>query len=137
MRVAGTQEPSSYTWNANTTISASGGIVAYYNVNPAKRLDVVTSKTVLNSTTIASPSVTTTLNNDQLLIFMTSFKGEATGGWALPAGMTSEWLLEDGAQNIDSAFVDAVVPAAGATGTRTATIPQAATSAVSVLTIQQ
>ena len=134
LRVAGSAEPSSYTWTSNSAVSAVGGIAAYYNVNTTKRIDVSTSVFhSASSTSVMIPSVTTTQNNDQLIVFMTTFAGENPGQWTMPTGVSTEWVAEDAALGISAGFVDTPVPAAGATGSAAATVPASGTNAVAVI----
>jgi len=128
--VAGSSEPSGYNWQFNrlgTVVSgAAGGIAAYYNVNTANPIDVSNGQFNATSTTIKATSLTTTVANDQLLCFMTSFAGLPPSNWtALPFAMATQWIVESVGTTIDVGYFDQALGVAGVVPSKTATIPAA------------
>jgi hypothetical protein len=127
--MAGSSEPSSYTWTSNLAVAYGGGITAFYNVNTSAPIDSSSGKYhATASTSDTAPSVTTTHKRDGLLCFMGSFIGEGTANWTGPSGMNRRWIVEGSGANADAAFVNQLLLTSGATGTRTTTFPTAATS---------
>ena len=110
----------------SVTLSYSGlrqkSIVAavYRGVDPTNPIDVSSSASAVNATSVTAPSVTTTAVNDRLVLF-----GGANGNalpvtWNAPAGMTDQ-VHYSGLPLSAAALADQTLGAAGATGTRTAT----------------
>lgn len=98
--IAGSSEPSSYTWTFDTTVeAAAGGIADYANVNTSNPWNTSGGVFSSNSTTITCPSVNATAN-EQLLCFMATFTGIDPGNLTgLSTGfpgliLGERWLLE-------------------------------------------
>jgi hypothetical protein len=128
--VAGSSEPSGYNWQFNRLGSvvrgAAGGIAAYYNVNTTSPIDASNGQFNAASTTIKATSLTTTVANDQLLCFMTTFTGIPPGNWtALPFAMSTQWIVESAGATIDVGYFDQALADPGVVPSKTATIPAA------------
>ena len=113
-RVTTATEPTSYMWTAPTSIRFTGVVAAYVGANTTSPIDGKAGRTGSTASPIA-PSVTTTAPNAALITIWSSWNGTLT--LSPPVGMTSRAAFV-AADPIDLA--DTTVPAAGATGTRTA-----------------
>ncbi|MFA9432480.1 putative Ig domain-containing protein [Egicoccus sp. AB-alg2] len=129
-RVAASNEAASYTWTLSTRTSATVVVVAYRGVDAAQPVDVAGGQANAASRSIATPSVTTT-GGDRLLIAFFGFRNSTTIDQ--PEGMIeqAEVLQSSGNDKLALSIADEVRPSAGATGTRTASVPSGPT-AVSV-----
>jgi len=67
-KVAGSSEPSSFTWNFSSgTTFALGGIQSFYNVDTTSPIDVEAGQGTPEALTHATPSITTTVANAMLV----------------------------------------------------------------------
>ena len=121
VHVAGTSEPSSYQWRFSSLRMASGVMAAYVGVNTTTPVDVSGGGSSSNSSSDVAPSVTTTVAGDLLIgVF-----GEAANASVTPpTGMLEqvEQLAGTGNTRVVTELSDQQLGAAGATGTRTATL---------------
>ena len=121
VHVAGTSEPSSYQWRFSSLRMASGVMAAYVGVNTTTPVDVSGGGSSSNSSSDVAPSVTTTVAGDLLIgVF-----GEAANASVTPpTGMLEqvEQLAGIGNTRVVTELSDQPLGAAGATGTRTATL---------------
>jgi hypothetical protein len=124
--VVGSSEPSSYTWSWNFNAGASGGIVAYGNVDTANPVNAV-GGTIGSASTITAPSVTTTVSGAMLLGF---FGTSAPATFTPPGGMTERFddFAKSGTYLAATEGAEQLLGAAGSTGSRTATASYAAGS---------
>src|SRR5207302_828930 len=110
----------------SVTLSYSGlrqkSIVAavYRGVDPTNPIDVSSSASAVNATSVTAPSVTTTAVNDRLVLFEGANGNALPVTWNAPAGMTDQ-VHYSGLPLSAAALADQTLGAAGATGTRTAT----------------
>ena len=134
-RVATGSEPASYSFTNNsgdTTQQATGAIMAYRGVDPAHPIDAHAGATsVTGSDTLVAPSVTTTRPNTRLLSLVGVY-GNDQGPATPPASMTERY--EDTVTSEVSVIetlgeaADERLSAAGASGTRSTTVPGTDTS---------
>ena len=121
VHVAGTSEPSSYQWRFSSQRTASAVMAAYIGVNTTTPVDVSSGGSSSNSSSDVAPSVTTTVAGDLLIgVF-----GEAANATVTPpAGMLEQLEQAAGTSTtrVLSELSDQQLGAAGATGTRTATL---------------
>ena len=121
VHVAGTSEPSSYQWRFSSQRTASAVLAAYIGVNTTTPVDVSSGGSSSNSSSDVAPSVTTTVAGDLLIgVF-----GEAANATVTPpAGMLEQLEQAAGTSTtrVLSELSDQQLGAAGATGTRTATL---------------
>jgi hypothetical protein len=117
-KVAGSSEPASYSFSFGVTPQrASGGIVAYSGVNNSSPIDASSGQVSGGpGTSIAAPSVTTTAAGHMVVGF---FGSSAVTTITPPFGMTERFDTASTGTTTEAAMV--VQPAAGATGTKTAT----------------
>ncbi|HEY4411349.1 MAG TPA: Ig-like domain-containing protein, partial [Acidimicrobiia bacterium] len=120
-RVVTASEPASYTWTFSASVPAAGGIEDYQGVNTAVPINVSGATAQINNTTsIAAPSVTTTVPAARVVGFFSIGGGNSI---TPPAGMTerSEASSTAGSSHVTWEGSDFTQTAAGATGPRTAT----------------
>jgi len=121
-RVAGGAEPASYTWDFTNYSFATGGIQSFSGVNTTTPIDAENGVATASAPTHATPSIATTVANAMLV---TSHTYASSGTWTPPAGMTegfdvAAWAVPNAlGQSTEGSHV--LQPAAGATGTKTAT----------------
>jgi len=127
VKVAGAGEPAA-TFTLSSSQAAAGGILAYAGVNTASPIDASGGSINGSSSSIAAPSITTTVAGDEIVGL---FGIGSNTTIAPPADMTEhgEAVSNAGTYKVDSESADVVAAAAGATGPRTAT---AAASAASI-----
>lgn len=122
-KVATGAEPGSYTWTFSSSQKASGGIVAFRNVDIAAPIDdeVGQAGATDGIGQISAPSITTTIPNTRLVA---SFAVAHGTNFTPPPGMNERYDVDSGggAQNsrTTSEGAETLQPAAGATGLRTA-----------------
>jgi hypothetical protein len=138
VRAAGPSEPASYTWKLDDYRRIAGGITTYSGVDTANPIDAAAaSVTTTASTAVPAPSITTTVAGT-VLVHMAAVNAQAT--LTAPAGLTERW--EAAAPNADNtrdalaSSSDSVQPAAGATGSRTATATQPGRSIATLLALR-
>jgi hypothetical protein len=111
-KLAGSSEPSSYTWTVSGSPWVDVGLLAYKNVNQASPIDVSAGRDAGTTSAPTTPSVTTTAANDLVVALFVNFD---SGSWTAGSGMTRRY-------NFDSNEAqDALQAAPGSTGTKTAT----------------
>jgi hypothetical protein len=121
-KVAGSSEPSNYTWSFSTSTGSAGGILTFYNVREDDPINVENGQNTASGLSHAAPSVTTTTTN-AMLVTCHAFSSAAT--WSPPAGMTevfdtaSETVPNAGGISIECNR--ATQAGAGSTGAKTAT----------------
>jgi hypothetical protein len=120
-RVAAVGEPVGHTWTLSTSTGSAGGIASFRFVDSANPIDVEAAQVTAAGLLHAAPSVTSTGANGRL-VTMHCFSSSAT--WSPPAGMTEAFEVASG--SLGSGGVSVSMhhlswPAAGATGSRTAT----------------
>jgi hypothetical protein len=122
-RFAGSSEPSSYsfTMTGGSGYDMSGGIASIIGVATAAPINASAAQQngSTSSTSVTAPSVTTTLANT-LLLFGGACNVAIT--YTPPVGMTERWdIASGGTYRVATELAAQALPAAGATGTRTAT----------------
>ena len=121
-RVAGAGEPANYTWTLSANTGSAGGIQTFSNVDTQNPIDIDLGQNTASALTHASPTVTTTLTNTMLV---TSYGFGSSATWTPPGGMfeavDTASLAVPNAAGISLEADYATQPAAGATGTKTAT----------------
>jgi MSHA biogenesis protein MshQ len=121
--VAGASEPANYTWTMSTSGfgGAVGGIASFSGVDTATPYDDEAGNATPSSANHTAPSVTTTLD-DGMLVTIHEFA--SSKAWTPPTGMTEmvdvASLPPNDTDGISMEMNYEVRPAAGATGTRTA-----------------
>jgi len=119
-RVVSIAEPASWTWTFSGSVAAAGGILDYAGVNTASPIDVHGGLATTTATTaITGPSITTTVNGDEIVGLF-----DIGGGNSItpPPGMTErgEAVSSAGSLHVTGEGCDSPQPSAGPTGTRTA-----------------
>jgi len=119
-RVA-SSEPANYTvtWSGGS-FDAAGGIYAAQGSDTTTLVDASGSQGNASSASVTAPTITTTVADCLLLFF-----GAAQAGptWTADGAMSERWDVQSsGGTKISSTCDDQTLGAAGATGTRTATI---------------
>jgi hypothetical protein len=127
VRVASATEPASYTWLFGGTPElngAAGGIVAFSGVDTASPVVVSADQATGNAYTHTAPSINTGTVTNTMLVAI--FGVNSSGTWTRPPGMTeavdaaSLTVPDDLGISLEMSYE--ARPAAGATGTRTATL---------------
>jgi peptidoglycan/xylan/chitin deacetylase (PgdA/CDA1 family) len=121
VHTAGASEPSSYQWQFSSSRLASATVAAYVGVNGTTPVDVSSGGSSSGSTSIIAPSLTTTTTGDLLI---GAFGGAANASVTPATGMLeeNEQLAGTGNSRLVIELCDQQLGAAGATGTRTATL---------------
>jgi hypothetical protein len=121
VHVAGTSEPASYQWRFSSLRMASGVMAAYIGVNTTTPVDISGGGSSSNSSSDVAPSVTTTVAGD---LVIGVFGEAANASVTPPTGMLEqiEQLAGTGNTRVVTELSDQQLGAAGATGTRTATL---------------
>lgn len=130
-KIAGSSEPASYDWPLNTTDALLVSISAYDNVDVDAPFDVFNIQANASSTSMTSPSVTTTVATDRLV-----FIGGVGGNYraTAPSGMSEQ--ADFGIGNIGSYYADVDLSVIGDTGTKIATLTNAAANAAAVIALR-
>jgi hypothetical protein len=111
-RVAGASEPSSYAWNVGVSTWTDIGILDYANVNGIAPIDVSASSDAGTTSQPATGQITTAYAGDLVVDIFIDYN---FGTWTPGSGMTQRF-------DFDSVTAqDALVPAAGVVGPKTAT----------------
>ena len=121
VRVATAAEPVSWTWAFSGSVPAAGGVLDYAGVNNAAPVDIHGGLATTGATTsITAPSVTTTVNGDEIVGLFGIGGGNSI---TPPAGMAErgEAVSSAGSLHVTWEGSDSLQTTAGATGTRTAT----------------
>jgi hypothetical protein len=120
-KVAGSSEPSSYTFTnttGDTTRTGAGGIAAYSGVDTTSPIDAHGATTYPgNVTALTAPSLTTSVAGARLLTLVAQ---RSDGPITPSSGMAERLEVSASNQNVLE-LADQALAAAGATGTRTAT----------------
>lgn len=114
-RVAGSGEPTSYSWALGSTRQASGGITDYSGVNSVAPIDASASASGASGNAVAG-SVTTSVANDQVIV-ASGFNVNTTV--TAPAGTTQRYSVASPSTTDEAA--DFAQASAGATASKTAT----------------
>ncbi|MCA1832871.1 MAG: DNRLRE domain-containing protein [Actinobacteria bacterium] len=135
--VAGSSEPTSYTWTLSVAKAAAGTVTAYTGVDTTSPIDV-TSGHLDNTaaTSITATGVTTTAGND-LVVGIFENTGAAT--FTPPAGMTERGEDQSnaaGQSHVDIETADISQTTAGATGDKIATGSAANTGAAELVALR-
>jgi hypothetical protein len=122
-KVASAAEPASYTWALSTNNGNAGGIVAFSGVDNAGPIHAAAGQlTTSPSTSIAAPSVTTTVADTMIV---TGHEYAASRRWTPPAGMSEAFNVASRAVNNKNGVstIGSYMPKAapGPTGTLVAT----------------
>jgi hypothetical protein len=120
VRIAGTSEPTSYTFALSKSQSAAGGIVAYAGVDPASPVDAHGGQVNASSTSLTAPSITTT-ESDVMLVGLFGIATLTTE--VSPASMSERYdqtVPSTNKYKVTSGAHDQLFGGAGATGTRVA-----------------
>jgi uncharacterized protein YbdZ (MbtH family) len=88
VKVAGSSEPSSYTWSFGTSGEASGGIASYIGVNNSTPVDAAHAQYNASTSNVDNSGVTTTVTND-MLVYAVGFAAITTVN--VPSGFTEQW----------------------------------------------
>ena len=121
-KVAGSSEPSSYTFSLSSHTGAVGGIRTFTNVDTSAPVDAEAGQNTSNGTTHSAPSVTTHYANDMIV---TSHAFSSSASFTPPSGMTeafeiaSEAIPSSGGESMEGNYQLQV--AIGSTGSKTAT----------------
>ena len=142
-RKATGSEPSSYTFTNNsgdTTQQATGAILAYRGLDPATPIDGhAGTADITGSDNLVAPSVTTTQPSARLLSLIGSY-GNDHGPATPPGSMTEQYegtvVSESAVVEILGEAADEVVATAGATGTRTTSVPGTDTSVAQTVALR-
>jgi chitodextrinase len=120
VRVAGADEPESYTWALSSSRAASGTVVAYRGVDVANPLEAVVGQINAASTSVTAPSVTTISPGARVVSFFGH--GIATD-MAAPPEMAELGGVSStaGALTVTTFAADLVASAPGAVGSQRAT----------------
>lgn len=120
-RVA-SSEPSSYSWGLSGVNDIAVSIATYYNVNTGSVVDAQAGQTNAANTSMTTPSVSPTTDAD-MLVFLGAAGSDSAGSATAtpPSGMTERADATAGTW-IKAYMADQLLTAAGATGTRVATL---------------
>lgn len=129
-KVAGAGEPANYTWTLSAHTGAVGNIASFSGVDTASPVNVEngqvwTGAVNMTAFNVVAPSVTTTVAGTMLVTsYAISSSGTSGSAWTPPAGMTeaADISSESGTTGESIEVSYAVQAAAGATGTKTATV---------------
>jgi hypothetical protein len=134
VKVAGADEPSSYTWSFTASRQATGGIHAYAGVDTADPI-LASAGATMRSTSVKTPSVTTTVPNALVVGF---FSTGANATWSPPAGMAErhEVIGVVSSSYVSSTGSDKIQAAAGATGTLTAVASRSGRAIAQVIALR-
>ncbi|MBI4093524.1 hypothetical protein HY417_01040 [Candidatus Kaiserbacteria bacterium] len=116
-KVAGGDEPSTYTWSVDGRESMVGGITRYSGVDPNDPIDVAAGA-VGNSRTPTAPSITTSEAGEKIVAV---FGVDSNASFTPPLGMTEKYDISYGGAGPATSLVDALQASAGATGDKVAT----------------
>jgi hypothetical protein len=119
-KIATASEPSSYTFDTSTGMSAAGWIAAYSGVNQTTPIDTDKGQFAnTSSTTYAAPSITTSYANDVVLFTVGAFdQGTSGDTWNGPLTQRKQ-INNNNAKSI--VFGDATQAAPGASAAASAT----------------
>jgi len=113
VHVAGSSEPTTYTWSFGTAGQASGGIASYMGVNTTAPVDASHAQYNASTSNVDNSGVTTTVAND-LLVYAVGITVATTVN--VPAGFTQEWSITSNSSTT-SEMSQELFSSIGATGT--------------------
>jgi RHS repeat-associated protein len=116
-------------FNQGTNVHAkAAAVVIYRGVDPTTPIDVIgTPGTTASGTSVTAPSVTTSGQVEQLVMFQSALNNTLGANWSgQPAGMTKRVNSGPNIPMVALAIADKPLNAAGATGAQTATLSQSA-----------
>lgn len=137
VRVAGTSEPSTYTWSFGSSTRAVGMIASFAGVDTMNPIDVVAGAAG-NGDPVVAPAVTTTAPNDMLVVFMSL--GVGSGTIATPAGMLTDGKLSrtiGSSSGLGARGAYQTIVSAGTTGTRSGDASSAGNWAAHSIALRQ
>jgi len=112
-KVAGSSEPSSYTWNFGTSGEASGGIAAYSGVDTTNPIDANDAQYNNGTANLDNAGLATTVDND-LLVYAAGIVNPSTSV-TQPTGFTQQWKANSSTAT-SSVFAQEAFPTLGNTG---------------------
>lgn len=124
----------SVTVTFSKTFAKAAAVVVYRGVNPVTPIDVTSSGTAASGQSVTTPPVTTTKDNDELVI-AESAESSTAGSWTAPSQMTAR-VSQAGGPSIAGALADQALGAAGSTGSRTATFSVTGSLAAALISLQ-
>lgn len=118
---AGGETGATVAFNQGLNIHAKTLIAAVYrNVDPVNPVDATSSAgTQFGATTVTAPSITSTVDDGELVVVQDALNNLLATTWTAPSGMTNE--ATSSGTLVASAIADQPLPTAGPTGVRTAT----------------
>ena len=125
--VAGSSEPSAYTFTPSVGAWVDIGLLDYANVDPTSPVDAVSARDAGVTSTPSTDSVTTTAAGD-LVIGL--FQNYVNGTWTAGPGLTKRYDFDGNLAE------DVIQGAAGPTGARTATSSVAGRTAALIVTLR-
>ena len=132
--VAGSAEPSSYTWTLSSAQGAAGSVLDYRGM-PTAPVEGSTGQSNASAASITAPSVSTATVGDLVVgVFATATQTSVTP----PAGMTErgESATSGGTYRITVEVADTVPSGTGGVGTKAATASAAGTNIGSLLALR-
>lgn len=136
-KVAGANEPSSYTWSLSARSNAIAILAAYVGPDPSATVDVSGGQANASSTDITAPAITTTVGGT-LLVGVFGISTDTATTIAEPSGMIShaEVALPGGKPRLALELADEIPPQAGTSGPRTAVSARAGPSIGQLLALR-
>ncbi len=133
-KVATASEPAVYSWQLSTShTGVAGGIASFSGVDTSNPVDVSATQVTSSGQTHVAPSLTTTASNGMLVTVHSlasspySTSSGTQGSWAPPSGMTEAVDERSrGSSNSNGVALEmayAALSGAGATGTKSASVP--------------
>jgi len=132
-KVAGSSEPTSYTWNFGTSGEASGGIASYSGVDTTNPIDANDAQYNNGTTNLDNAGLTTTVNND-MLVYAAGIVNPSTSV-TQPTGFTQQWKANSSTAT-SSVLAQEAYPTAGTTGTIHGTLGGNYSSATQLLALR-
>ena len=113
-KIAGSQEPTSYTWLISNQTRAVGGITRYSSVDPTNPIDTIVSNTGFSATATTTAITTSAANEEVVSLFATN----VAKTFSTPAGMNQKYNQSHAATVGPSiAAFDTLQVSAGSTST--------------------
>ena len=120
-KVAGSSEPSSYTWDVDSQTRAEGGITRYSGVDSSNPVD--TSAGNFGRGTVATTSpITTAASNEEVIALYGFDAGNSGNYFSAPTGMTEKYDVSNNPLGPSTAGDDVLQTSAGSTGSKSSTI---------------
>ncbi len=129
VKVAGTSEPTSYTWSFGTAGQASGGIASYIGVNTTTPVDASHPQYNSSTSNVDNSGVTTTTAND-MLVYAVGITLATTVN--VPSGFTEQWSTSS-SSSTTSEMSQEIFSSVAATGTIHGTLNGGANSNITML----